>query len=107
MYSEYHNILATMIQRKWRKFILQKKLRNFIKPTENSLKLKEDQCVLLNKTFNRIHHNTTYFKTMVVKYDLITVIRNIEITYKSDNCYTIYDLDNQVVYDCDKVKVLE
>ena len=41
MYSEYHNILATMIQQKWKKFILQKKLRSFINPTEKSLKLKK------------------------------------------------------------------
>ena len=44
---------------------------------------------------------------MVVKHDIITSIKNIEITYKSENVYSIYDLDTQVIYNCGYLKVME
>jgi len=106
VYTEYHNIIATMIQQKWRQFNLQNKLNLIINPTETCLKKKHVQSMVLLYHFNKIHQSPN-FKTMIVKFDLITENKIIEISYKGDDFYSIYDLDNQTLVDYNNEKIIE
>ena len=63
------------------------------------------QTESLNATFEKINSNTN-FKTMVVSYGINT-IKNIEITYKDENSYTIYDLDVDLLYNCNYNQIVE
>jgi len=107
MFTEYHNIVATMIQRKWKKYIVQKKIWCMLKPDDPiSLKMKKNQNNILNKIFKRIHVESTHFRTMVVKYNYNMVNKIIEINFiKNKNCYTIYDIEEDTIYEIDNINI--
>jgi len=94
-FSEYHHIVATIIQRKWKRYNIQKRLWCMIKPDDPfSLKVKKTENDFLIKYFKRIHAQTTHFRTIIVKYNSADLIKTVEINYESDNNYTIYDINS-------------
>ena len=107
MFTEYHHIVATMIQQKWKNYIIQKKLWCMLKPDDPiSLKIKKNQNDILNKTFQRIHNDTTHFRTMVIKYNQGILNKTIEINYLFKNSYSIYDVEADTIVEMDNVKIL-
>ena len=92
IFTEYHNIVATIIQRKWKKYILQKKIWSILKPLDDSsIKMRQREMNAIDFAFNKINSKTNY-KTLVVVYNNdLTTNKTIEITRKEHNGYRIYD----------------
>ena len=97
IFTEYHNIVATIIQRKWKKYILEKKIWTMLKPLdESSIKMRQREKNAIDFAFNKINSKTNY-KTLVIVYNNdLTLNKTIEITRKEHNGYRIYQSD------CDK-----
>ena len=94
LYTEYHNICATMIQRKWKKFILQKKIWYLLKPKHPiNVKRRNIELDLICKAWKRIHAKTTLFKTFIVTFNYnLEETRQIEFTFIGCDEYSAYDI---------------
>jgi hypothetical protein len=104
-FTEYHNILATMIQRKWNSYIIKKKILYMINPDHPfSLELKKNESEALNRYFTRIHAEETHFRSIVVEYNSGIVIKTVEINYYSKDNYSIYDNFIYTKLDTDQIK---
>jgi hypothetical protein len=89
------DILATIIQRKWKRYILEKKIWCMLKPDEPmSIKVRNMELEKINCSLKKINEESTRFKTMIVNYhNNVFDNKNIEVVYKGNNRYNIYDED--------------
>ena len=100
LYTEYHNIVATMIQREWKNFILRKKIWCMLKPDhEISIAKKTKEAEVIMGSFERIHAKSTHFRTIVITYnnDYFDIVK-IFISYKQNNMYTIYEESDEQIF---------
>ena len=99
-YTEYHEIIATMIQREWKKYILHKKIWCMLKPDNKiSVERKSMENQAIHGAFERIHANPTHFKTCVITYNNDHFdTKKLFVNYKRNNVYTIYEDDDTKVF---------
>ena len=100
MYTEYHQIVATMIQREWKKYILHKKIWCMLKPeNEISIAKRSMETTAIFGAFERIHANPTHFKTFIITYNNDHFdIKRLVVFYKRNNMYTVYEDQDSVLF---------
>jgi hypothetical protein len=91
-----HNDSAKLIQKHWKRFILQKKIWYNLKPKElSSIKNRNRELDLICKAWKRIHFRPTHFKTFVITYSTDLVKTDIlRVGLVETNKYHV--LDNNV-----------
>jgi hypothetical protein len=96
-----------MIQRKWKKYILEKKIWSMLKPLDDSsVKMREREKNAIDLAFNKIN-STTHFKTLIIVYNNdLTSNKTIEITRKEHNGYRIYQIDCDKIFCVNKERVI-
>jgi len=99
-YTEYHHIVATIIQREWKNYILRKKIWCMLKPRDKiSISRKLKDSVAVNDAFIRIHSRTTYFRTFIVTYNNeFFDVKKLHVNYKQNNMYYIYKEGNDNLF---------
>jgi hypothetical protein len=86
-----HNESAKLIQKHWKRFILQKKIWYNLKPKDLfSIKNRNRELDLICKAWKRIHFETTHFRTFIITYsnDLVKTDK-LQITLFQANRYSV------------------
>ena len=98
---------AKLIQKNWRRFILQKKIWYNLKPKDlSSIKNRNRELDLICKAWKRIHFETTHFKTFIVFYSNDLVKTDIlRVCLVETNKYQV--LDNNVSLFMNKREIMD
>ena len=87
---------AKLIQKNWKRFILEKKIWCNLKPKDLiSIKRRNRELDLICKAWKRIHFETTHFKTFIITYsnDLVKTDK-LQITLFQTNRYSVVENDS-------------